>query len=173
MARSIEAVQRAKKNYLLRHPDRRKASVAAYYQKNKKVIAAYHAIRNKINKPHLQESRRKYKRERYAAGKDTPIQWQKDNPEKVRVYKANTRAKRNAVSGKLTVGLQERLLILQQGKCSVCQVTLKDYHLDHIMPIALGGINEDHNIQLLCPYCNQTKNSKHPIEFMQKCGYLL
>jgi 5-methylcytosine-specific restriction endonuclease McrA len=47
------------------------------------------------------------------------------------------------------------------------------YHLDHIIPLARGGKNEDRNMQVTCPTCNRQKHSKDPIEFMQSRGYLL
>jgi len=48
-----------------------------------------------------------------------------------------------------------------------------DFHMDHIMPIALGGSNTDDNMQLLRKECNLQKQAKHPIDFMQSRGLLL
>jgi 5-methylcytosine-specific restriction endonuclease McrA len=48
-----------------------------------------------------------------------------------------------------------------------------NYHLDHIVPLAIGGTNTDDNIQLLRQKCNQQKSAKHPIDFMQSRGFLL
>lgn len=71
-------------------------------------------------------------------------------------------------------GLAERLFRLQRGKCACCKKPLgSDYHLDHIMPLALGGVNEDSNIQLLRAKCNMQKHTVHPVEFMQQRGFLL
>ena len=46
-------------------------------------------------------------------------------------------------------------------------------HLDHIMPLALGGSNTDDNIQLLRARCNLQKRAKHPVDFMRERGYLI
>lgn len=35
-------------------------------------------------------------------------------------------------------------------------------HIDHVMPLRLGGSNYIENIQLLCRPCNLSKGSKHP-----------
>ena len=75
--------------------------------------------------------------------------------------------------GKLSKGITKKLHTLQKGKCPVCKCNLVKYHLDHIIPLALGGKHQDSNIQLLCPQCNLKKNSKHPIDFMQSNGYLI
>jgi 5-methylcytosine-specific restriction endonuclease McrA len=61
----------------------------------------------------------------------------------------------------------------QGGKCVVCRETLGEYHVDHIVPLALGGEHSKHNVQLLCPKCNGSKGAKHPIDFMQSIGMLL
>ena len=75
----------------------------------------------------------------------------------------------------MSVGLAERLIGYQRGKCACgCKQQLgNDYHMDHIMPLALGGTNTDDNIQLLRPTCNLSKHDKHPVDFMKQRGYLL
>jgi 5-methylcytosine-specific restriction endonuclease McrA len=76
--------------------------------------------------------------------------------------------------GKLSSKLAARLFVLQKGKCACCLQPLgDDYHIDHIMPLALGGTNTDDNIQLLRAKCNLQKNAKHPVDFMQQRGFLL
>jgi len=48
-----------------------------------------------------------------------------------------------------------------------------NFNLDHIIPLSLGGRNEDCNIQLLRASCNFRKGAKHPIVYMQERGFLL
>ena len=68
----------------------------------------------------------------------------------------------------------QALLTLQRGKCAACGHLLAgDYHIDHIVPIALGGSNRDDNVQLLHSGCNLRKAARHPVEFMQSLGMLL
>lgn len=99
--------------------------------------------------------------------------WAKDNPLKVRVHIENRRAKARAAGGKLSRNIVVNLLKLQCGKCACCGRLLgDDFHLDHIMPLALGGANADSNMQLLRATCNQQKHAKHPIDFMQSRGFL-
>lgn len=101
--------------------------------------------------------------------------WAAANPEAVRVIKQNRRARKLENGGRLSKGVAEKLYSLQRGKCACgCKQPLgDDYHLDHIMPIALGGTNTDDNIQLLRAKCNLQKNAKHPVDFMQQRGFLL
>jgi 5-methylcytosine-specific restriction endonuclease McrA len=100
--------------------------------------------------------------------------WALENPQAGNIRTHNYRAKKRASGGVLSKGLAERLFVLQRGKCACCNLPLyDDYHMDHIMPIALGGANEDWNIQLLRSICNQEKHAKHPVDFMQSRGFLI
>ena len=95
--------------------------------------------------------------------------WKRANKERVNAINQGRRG-----GGKLSKGLAERLLKLQRGRCVYCKAGLAGgYHLDHVMPLFLGGTNEDSNIQLLCPTCNQSKGAKHPTEYAKKHGLLL
>ena len=124
-------------------PEKRKASVKKWREKNKERHAAY---------------QKKY---------------QVENLELFRIHAQNRRALH--LGSKLSKGLMAKLMALQKGKCACCHIGLKEVkvHMDHIMPLALGGSNDDSNIQLLCQGCNQVKHAKHPVEFMQSRGMLL
>lgn len=99
--------------------------------------------------------------------------WFSENPEARRIYNRNRRAI-NRATGKLSTSLAAKLFKLQRGKCACCGEPLgADYHLDHIMPLALGGSNTDDNAQLLRARCNLQKNAMHPVEFMRQRGFLL
>lgn len=54
-----------------------------------------------------------------------------------------------------------------RGMCAACNrdisglvVAQPDKHYDHMIPLALGGLNDVTNIQLLCEKCNLEKSSK-------------
>lgn len=136
-----------------------KQYAAAYRSKNREKAIAYGAAWREKN------------REKARA---TSAAWVAANHPQVRIQRQNYRAKKKANGGKLSHGLAERLYKLQRGKCACCGLPLgDDYHLDHIMPIALGGTNTDDNIQLLRQQCNNQKHAKHPVDFMQSRGFLL
>jgi hypothetical protein len=62
----------------------------------------------------------------------------------------------------------EALFDSQLGRCANphCQRSLKaGCHVDHIMPVALGGDEDLRNLQFLCPDCNFRKNKLHPDEW--------
>ena len=143
-AANPEKVKAASAAWLAANPTKRKAVTADYYAANTDKCRAASAA------------------------------WWAANPEAKRISGHNRRARKRENGGKLSRGLAEKLFNLQRGKCACCKQPLGDnYHMDHIMPIALGGANEDCNIQLLRSTCNQQKYAKHPIDFMQQKGFLL
>lgn len=96
------------------------------------------------------------------------------NPDKRKSNHQKRRARKIEAGGKLSQGLASKLFQLQRGKCPCCGLPLgDDYHLDHKMPLALGGTNADDNMQLLRKLCNHQKGGLHPVEFMQSRGLLV
>ena len=99
----------------------------------------------------------------------------KSHPEIARTNQQNRRAREIASGGSLSKNIIKKLYTLQRGKCACgCKQPLgDDFHLDHRMPLALGGSNTDDNMQLLTATCNMQKGKKHPVDFMQQRGFLL
>lgn len=115
----------------------------------------------------------------YEANKEartiTITAWQKANPDKLMATKHNYRTKEKA-GGRHTSDDIAFLMKAQSGKCAHewCRKDIRNKrHLDHIIPIALGGLNDRRNLQILCPTCNLKKSAKHPIDFAQQNGLLL
>lgn len=93
------------------------------------------------------------------------------NADKVRRQRQNRRARLSG-AGVLSDGICERLHVGQRGYCACCGTPLGvDYELDHIMPLALGGLNVDANMQLLTARCNGRKLAKHPEQYAKERGF--
>lgn len=101
--------------------------------------------------------------------------WRKSNKEKTRRYWHDHKALKLSNGGKLSPGLEAKLLSFQKGQCAICKKSLRKagHNMDHIVPLIRGGKNADRNIQLTCPKCNRKKGAKDPIIFMQSQGFLL
>lgn len=41
-----------------------------------------------------------------------------------------------------------------------CEISFRDFHIDHIVPLALGGRDTVENLQALCAPCNLRKGSR-------------
>lgn len=145
-----------------------------YYEANKQKLTEHNRKWREDNREKFKQCQRNW----HEANRDRVAglmrNWQKDNPEKVREIYHNRRARIKGNGGKLSHDIIKTLLVRQNSKCACCNKSLKDgYHLDHIMPIALGGKNTDENVQLLTPKCNLSKGAKHPIDYMRAKGRLI
>lgn len=173
----------------IRDKEKAQAAWVVWYGKNKKKVKDAADRRNlefpgkkkeafaKWYRENSEEQRaraRKYTAANYKVVRERQSAYRKANPEKGRVHCQNRRARKLEAGGELSRGLAARLFNLQKGKCPCCKQPLgKDYHLDHKMPLALGGANTDDNMQLLRARCNMQKRAKHPVDFMQERGFLL
>lgn len=139
--------------------DRAKENAKAWGAKNRGLKAAYNAAWIARNPEKAREMRRRT----HAANPDA-------SKSRTRTY----RARKRGADGTHTASDIKYLLVLQLGKCAVCKVKVgANYHVDHIVPLALGGANSRINLQILCQSCNTSKGAKHPVDFMRKRGYLI
>jgi 5-methylcytosine-specific restriction endonuclease McrA len=102
-------------------------------------------------------------------------QWQINNKDKVNAKVNKRRALKRKSSGQYTAAEAAAILTAQKHKCVYCGADLRKVkrHLDHIVPLSRGGLNDKTNIQWLCEPCNLKKHAKDPIEFAQENGRLL
>lgn len=154
--------------------DRVKAAASAYYAANKEKAKETNEAWRLANPEKRRAAAAAWNLANPEKAKGCIAEWKAAHPESLLIYSQNRRARKNASGGKLSKGLSAKLFKLQKGSCPCCKQPLgEDYHLDHKMPLALGGTNTDENMQLLRAKCNLQKNAKHPIDFMQQRGFLL
>lgn len=182
---NIEKLKDAAAAYRAANPEKRKASVAKYYSANtgkQKIYRAnnlerykaYSVAWAKANPEKIKASSNLYRKSNLEKVNAATAIWAKNNPELRRISQQNRTAKKREVGGTLSRGLSAKLFKLQRGTCPPCGRPLGDnFHMDHVIPLALDGPNIDSNMQLLCKPCNLSKHAKHPIDFMQSRGFLL
>ncbi len=100
--------------------------------------------------------------------------WYAANPERAKAsrrayYAANpavfekSRAKRNALKRGVEHSPYTRTEIFDRdgGRCKGCGLVLankpRSFHIDHIVPLTLGGPDIPSNLQVMCPPCNRSK----------------
>lgn len=137
----------------------------------------YHRKRNQKwreeNNERNYQNTKKWKENNPEYFKNYTADWRRRNPNAHRQNEHNRRAKIKS-GGILSKDIINILLVRQKNKCACCGKKLDGkYHLDHIIPLALGGTNTDDNVQLLLPKCNLRKGAKHPMDYMREQGRLL
>jgi 5-methylcytosine-specific restriction endonuclease McrA len=84
--------------------------------------------------------------------------WRANNPDKVR--QANIRAKALRRNARVTRVNLSILLDKWDKLCGIChELVTGSYDVDHIVPIAKGGIHTQDNLQLAHPSCNRKKGA--------------
>lgn len=152
-----------------KHPDRH----TKYARENKDKIRIKNA-KWRLDHPNYTQASASWRLEHKERVAELIREWGKRHKDRLHAYKQNRRARKKANGGRLSSDIVKKLLILQRGKCACCGAPLgKNFHLDHIVPLALGGSNTDNNMQLLKQKCNLRKDAKNPIDFMQGKGFLL
>lgn len=172
-----------------KNPEKVLANQALYRDRNREKLREANRVYSEMNKEKVRESRRRYEinnrdkilesRRLYAEANREKIlernrKYRKAHPEKQRIRVINRRARIRGADGFHTAAEVADLLQKQKCKCAICRVSIKEgYHVDHIMPLVLGGSNWISNIQLACGPCNQRKHAKDPFKFAQENGRLL
>lgn len=115
---------------------------------------------------HLNEYHRNYYSGRLATSRqNSRLQYHKQTPLQKRVNWWKTRYK-----VLLTVDDLENMLLKQLRSCAICKTALElSWHLDHIVPTALGGKSELSNLQILCQKCNVGKYKFLQQEYIDHC----
>lgn len=67
--------------------------------------------------------------------------------------------KRQEFSKKYQASRRRLLLEKYEYRCVACG-GCKDLQIDHIIPLAKGGTNNEENLQVLCATCNKSKGTK-------------
>lgn len=175
-AENRELLRQKYQEWKQQNPEKAKEATLRWRSNNKDKVAKTTKEWREKNKDKVHacatKSRKKYAQEHPEKVRESQAAYRKRNPDLFKIYKHNRRARE--AGGELSVGVVDKLRALQKSRCACCKVEIGDnYHLDHRMPLALGGTNTDDNMQLLCKSCNLQKSAIHPIEFMQRRGFLL
>lgn len=89
--------------------------------------------------------------------------WQKENPDKVRIHRKNISGRRRARIKSLPFEKIDAIEVYDSslGICGICKtaVSITDFEIDHILPIAKGGGHTRSNTQIAHRLCNKRKGS--------------
>lgn len=158
------------------NPEKRREIAAKCREKNPEPYRASGKRWADKNRPKISAKNKAYKTAH--ADRLSPInrarvaKWAAENPERAAMHGRITAARRRTRlredgRGTYTMAETEALLVAQNRTCPYCWTKLTDdnAHLDHINPVARGGLNVIENLQWTCDRCNRWKGAKDPVEF--------
>lgn len=77
------------------------------------------------------------------------------------IQKKDIKSKSSTTRRSLPKATRRYLLDQSGSKCAACSRECCSPHIDHILPVALGGTDELDNLQVLCAACNLHKGARH------------
>ena len=139
---------------------------------NKEYVKSYMQKYRAENKQKSAEQEKQYRQQNHARYQQWWREWDKANPEKVRVKHHKRRARLLGNGGAFTADELSERFEAQEGRCYYCGRLLyasfdRDIHVDHKTPLARGGSNEISNIALACSACNFSKGAKTEEEYLK------
>jgi 5-methylcytosine-specific restriction endonuclease McrA len=148
------------KEWFKANPDR----VSEY---NKKFSSANRAKLNedavryrRENKDKIREARATKYSENSEQIKTAVYEYRKQNPHMVTKWNAARRARVRDLTPELTKEQQEQIDYLYWLAKDLRAVSGEEYHVDHIFPLAKGGLHEPSNLQILPKDLNLQKSTK-------------
>ena len=154
--RNKEKVYEVEKKWRAENPDRVNAARQKWKDANKEAGREFY----KKNTEKIKQRAKLW----YESNKTRSAAYKREYHRKNPEVRVNGKAKRRTSIGndRLPYGTIPKLFKSQNGLCACCSQPLVKYHVDHILPLALGGRNIPENLQLLLPVCNMKKSKKHP-----------
>lgn len=153
--KNADAAKQISKKYRL-------ANLVVVSERHKKWVLqnpGYYKSRAETHRKEMSEATKKYRSK---------------NKQAILALNRNRRSRLKGALGSHTRDDVTTILKNQNFRCAECRTNIRyKFHVDHIMPLALGGGNDRKNLQCLCPTCNITKNAKHPIDWAREKGRLL
>lgn len=80
-------------------------------------------------------------------------------PKRIKVVELNKTSiiSTERIRGRELLRIRKRIGLRDDYECQMCGILTADGEVDHIIPLHLGGKENDENRQWLCPDCHQKK----------------
>ena len=132
-----------------------------YREKNKEIIIIKKRLEYLKNRKIILEIAKKYYQENKEKIAIYSKAYRQNNIEKILIKNRNRKNKLRASSKNSDIDNKYLLEILEKSiKCPLCKNLYKnktDKHIDHIIPISIGGEHKKSNIRVICKKCNLTR----------------
>jgi hypothetical protein len=143
-----------------RNRERRAATDKAWRERNRERMATTVKAWAERNRERIAATNKAWA-ERNRERKATTVKaWAERNPERVVENNRRRRCRVRNSSIHLTANENQQLLILERTRQELQRETGREYHIDHILPIAHGGIHHPINLRILDGEENLSKYDK-------------
>lgn len=172
---SLSAAERQRR-YAAKYPERVSLNAARSRKKNAAKRARTKALWYSKNRERILARQRKWREENADTAKAATRRWKKNNEGKVRAlhkqwrdanatkvlaWRAGQRARKAAATVPLTHEEQAEVIALYAKARALTELTGEPYHVDHIKPLAKGGLHHPSNLQVLRGVDNLRKGAKY------------
>lgn len=129
-------------------------------------IAADKREYRKRNRKRLAAKDRRYRQENpelLRASARAHYERVRKTPEAQKRYRLAVARRRARILGAFVEDVAREVVFERDaGLCGICgaPVDAEDWHLDHVVPLALGGTHEYSNVQVAHPRCNMSKGAR-------------
>jgi len=159
-------------------PEKERKRSRLYKAANAERVIEYGRAHYAENAEKMRERCRIYREKNPEKVVETRKKYVSANLDKYAAKARNRRAMLRSAEGKHTAADVRRIFEHQRGLCANCKIKIAKsgshkLHVDHIVPLALGGSNWPSNLQCLCQSCNVRKLAKDPFEWAKEQGRLL
>ena len=167
------------------NPERAKARSEAWVAANPERLAARNKAYREANAERIAARNKAWVSANPERVRKVNDAWRAANPERVAAYKTAWRAANSEWAKSVAKAYQHRRRAQKAGGmtgaeqydwentqakvCFWCDIDCADnYHVDHIMPLAKGGLHVAANLVIACPSCNHRKSAKLPEDFLEE-----
>jgi hypothetical protein len=153
-------VSAATRKWSIANPDKIKEYNSKFSSKNRERLNEDAKCYRKRNTVKIQEARAVKYAEKSDEIKAVVYEYRRQNPHQVTKWNAARRARVRDLTPELTKEEQERIDYLYWLAKDLRATTGETYHVDHIQPLAKGGLHHPDNLQVLPADINLKKGTK-------------
>jgi 5-methylcytosine-specific restriction endonuclease McrA len=128
------------------------------YEANREHVLAMKVVYHAANRERILPQKAAYR----AANTDNSRAWRRAyrarHSDRMKAAKYARRIRQTSVDGTITANEWTELVNAFGRKCLCCGATDKKLTMDHVIPLARGGVHSIANVQPLCLSCNSRKN---------------